>query len=149
MSIKSFTGEYSVLSNFAPTPVTYRGLTFPSVEHAYQAAKTTDLEQRRIIANLKTAAKAKRYGRTLDLRPDWEQVKVPIMKALLRQKFSNSGDSALIDARRVLLETGDEHLEEGNTWGDNFWGTVDGIGLNMLGKLLMEVRNEIKQETDG
>lgn len=133
--INSFTGEYSFLSNFYPSPILYDGYEYPTVEHAYQAAKTHDPATRKQIRDAETPAKAKRLGKSVALRKDWEQVKVNVMSELVLQKFARH-----IELGDKLCDTGTEHLEEGNTWGDRFWGTVDGEGKNMLGKILMKVR---------
>lgn len=134
--ITSFSGEYRFLSNFWPHPVSFEGIQFPSNEHAYVAAKTLDLDIRKKIAMVESPAKIKRIGRTLDLRKNWEQVKVPIMHNLIKQKFSDAG------LRELLMKTSPVKLIEGNTWGDTFWGECPlGTGKNMLGKLLMYERD--------
>lgn len=138
-SITRFTGPYRFLSNFWPCEIKLDGLTYPSVEHAYQAAKTLDLGERFKILNTPYAGDAKRLGRNVTLREDWDAVRIDIMRELLLQKFS-----LYPGLRRYLLDTGDIHIEEGNTWGDRFWGTVDGQGENHLGKLLMMVREQIR-----
>ena len=136
--ISDFRGEYRWLSNFHLVEVELDGLRFPSTEHAYQAAKTLDIAERRVIQALPTCGQAKRAGQRLRLRDDWEQVKIPIMLDLQRQKY------AVLYLREKLLATGDAELVEGNTWGDRFWGVCGGTGLNWLGRLLMQVREEIK-----
>lgn len=135
MVIDSFTGNYRFLSNFYLTP---DGL---SVEHHYQAAKAIYASDYRKILNCETAAKAKRMGATIPMRPDWHQIKLVIMEQLLRQKFSNHMMATL------LLQTAGSTLIEGNTWGDTFWGVSGGSGSNHLGKLLMKIRDEFL-ETD-
>ncbi|MGW8177793.1 MAG: NADAR family protein [bacterium] len=138
MTISSFDGEYQFLSNFFPVTVFLDGECYPSVEHAYQAAKTTNPYERQFIKDMKTPGRAKRAGRHLMLREDWELIKISVMHDLLRQKFSHE------TLRKRLLATGDEKLEEGNTWKDYFWGVCNGIGQNQLGVLLMRVREEIR-----
>ena len=140
MIIDTFKGEYGFLSNFYPAPVEFEGILYPTVEHAYQAAKTLDGVTRRAIANLSTPGRAKKMGRELTLRPNWEQIKLAVMLDLLRQKFW--GSKRLYDA---LLATGDSILVEGNTWGDDFWGDDFRTprGNNWLGHLLMVVRSEL------
>lgn len=135
--ITSFSGEYRFLSNFYRSPIVYRGLTYPTVEHAFQAAKSNDFSMRLVISEVGSPALAKKIGRNLPLPSDWETKKLKVMEELLREKFR---DSRL---RFLLLSTGTRHLEEGNRWGDRFWGTVNGQGKNHLGKLLMQVRCEI------
>lgn len=126
-------GNY-FLSNFYPVDVSFDGLTFHSVEAAYQAAKLANVEDRRPFTNM-TPSEAKRAGRRVDLRHDWEQVKISVMRELLFSKFLGNPHTA-----QLLLETQNEELVEGNTWNDTFWGVCNGYGENHLGKLLMEVR---------
>ena len=135
--IDSFSGPYRFLSNFYPAPVLLDNVLYPSTEHAFQAAKTTGDRS----AFLKgTPTDAKRLGRRVALRPDWEAIKIDVMLDLLRQKFNGGG------LRTKLLATGDAELIEGNMWGDRFWGVYRGVGENHLGRLLMRVRAEIAAE---
>ncbi len=136
--IDKFSGEYRFLSNFYPSKVSLDGIDFPSVENAYQAAKNFDWDRRKMFVTL-TAAEAKREGQKTMMRPDWEQVKVLIMTNLVRDKFTRHQD-----LREQLLATGDAELIEGNWWGDTFWGVCKGKGENHLGKVLMKVREELK-----
>ncbi len=139
--IHVFSGEYRFLSNFWPALVMLDGMAFPTVEHAYQAAKTNDMIERRRISALATPGQAKRAGRELHLDSDWDgERKEAVMLDLLRQKFS------IPKLREMLLATGDRDLIEGNTWGDTFWGVCRGTGQNNLGKLLMRVRDEVTSE---
>lgn len=136
--ITSFFGEYRFLSNFWPCEVFLDGMLFKSVEHAYVAAKTEDLMIRSIIQNIQTPSQAKHYGRTVRLRKDWEEVKLPIMRNLLEQKFQNP------ELKQLLQKTKPMQLIEGNSWGDKFWGQCPlGDGKNHLGKMLMEIRDNI------
>src|ERR1700741_5466472 len=114
--IDRFQGEYRWLSNFEPVDVVFEADLYPSVEHAYVAAKTTDRDLRKTIARLATPGAAKRAGRALKVRADWELVKLQIMEDLVRQKFMH------VRLRRLLMSTGDMEIIEGNTWGDQFWG---------------------------
>lgn len=139
MAIEDFRGSYRWLSNFHMVEVTYDGDVYTSTEAAYQAAKTLLPAERRAIREAKTAGDAKRLGRKVSMRPDWEDVKIDIMRDLLRQKFKNP------DLRAGLLLTGRQHLVEGNTWHDEFWGVCEGNGENHLGRLLMDVRSEINK----
>lgn len=133
--IDSFSGAHRFLSNFAPAAVQLDGVMYPTVEHAFQAAKTFDFAARTNIQRCATAADAKRAGRRVVLRSDWEQVKIRIMEDLLRQKFASPGMRDLLNATRG------RDLVEGNTWGDRFWGVCGGIGENHLGRLLMHIRD--------
>jgi ribA/ribD-fused uncharacterized protein len=132
-------GNFKWLSNFYMVEVEYDGEIYPSTEHAYQAAKTMLPAERREIQTASTCGKSKRLGQKVKLRPDWEEIKVEVMRDLLRQKFAQP------DLRQKLLATGDQHLVEGNTWEDYFWGVCNGRGLNHLGRLLMDVREECRE----
>lgn len=140
--ITEFTGKYRFLSNFAPSVSVRDGFYYPSVEHAYQAAKASEEEGRRAIQQCVTAGKAKQLGRKIAIRADWEQIKLRVMLELLRDKFKNQR------LRGLLLETGDQELVESNWWGDKFWGKCAGEGENHLGRLLMQVRDEIRGELE-
>lgn len=144
--IKSFSGRYSFLSNFYPVKILLDGVEYPTLEHAFQASKTADELTRRVILEMKTPALARAVGKSKvvmrDMRSDWDKVRVDVTLNLLRRKFSDRG------LKEKLLETGDSWLEEGNTWGDRFWGTVNGEGENALGILLMVVRYELQERED-
>lgn len=135
--INSFRGEYSFLSNFEKCTIEFEGLTYPSVEHAFQAAKTLDTDKRLSFTKGSPVC-AKRMGRCLKLRPDWEEIKDSVMYACLKSKFRND------DMRKKLIATGDAVLIEGNNHGDRYWGLVNGEGQNKLGRLLMQIRSEIR-----
>ena len=136
--IDRFTGDYDFLSNFHPSPIEVDGVLYPTVEHAFQAAKTEDPEEKRGAAEAPTPGSAKRKGRKVQLRSDWEQVKVGIMEDLVRLKFMTHPD-----LREQLLATGDAQLVEGNNWNDRFWGVCRGQGRNQLGIILMKIRLEL------
>lgn len=140
--INSFSGDFSFLSNFYDAKVFFEGLNYPTVEHAFQAAKSLDPVERRNIKEARTAGLAKRLGRKVNLRKDWDFVKVDVMLQLLRLKFKNP------ILKQKLIDTEGFDLEEGNNWGDMFWGVCSktGVGKNWLGKLLMQVREEVKNE---
>lgn len=142
-AIKSFKGEHFFLSNFYESSVEYDGITYQNSEAAFQSAKLTDKIERLKFADLSPSA-AKKMGRHVNLRSDWEQVKIGIMHDIVKAKFEQNAD-----IRQKLLDTGDAYLEEGNNWGDKTWGTVDGEGSNHLGKILMQVREELRNEQVG
>jgi len=141
--IAEFEGEYRFLSNFYPATVVYEGITYPSVEHAYQSAKTLNMNERRRIAAIAEPADAKRAGRALKpQRADWEQVKFIVMEQCVRYKFTHD-----LKLRAKLLATGSAILEEGNNWDDRIWGICppnSDNGENRLGKILMKVRAELR-----
>ena len=139
-TIDSFRGKYYFLSNFFPAEVTYNGLTYQNNEAAFQAQKTYSKEERIEFTTLEPRD-AKRRGRRVRLRKDWEQVKDRIMEEIVRAKFSQNEE-----LKEQLLATGDAQLVEGNRWNDRYWG-VDirsGVGENHLGKILMKVRSELR-----
>ncbi len=145
--IDRFNNENEFLSNFYPHPVYYEGITYRTVEHAYQAAKSFSVSVRKWIASAPRPGTAKMLGKKIKvIRPDWKKVKDNIMLKLLRKKFNNP------HLRDLLLATGDEKLIEGNYWHDNYWGNCTCskckriIGKNMLGKLLMKIRKELRDE---
>lgn len=137
--ISSFFGQYRFLSNFYPASVVLDGETFPTVEHAYQAAKCIDVQSRDAIRLAAGPVIAKRMGRRVKVRPDWDVVRLDVMRSLLKQKFAPDTECS-----RLLLSTGDEMLVEGNYWNDTFWGVCNGEGKNWLGVLLMEIRDELR-----
>lgn len=141
--INQFTGRYQWLSNFwiLNPPIKFEELEYQTVEHAFQASKTLDESARIPFSNFSgsvTPGYAKQLGRQLELRRDWEQVKLQMMEHFVSLKFNNND---LLASR--LVATGDAILTEGNTWGDKFWGVCDGEGLNWLGLILMRVRDEL------
>ena len=136
--IDSFHGEYAFLSNYYDSPIFYDGILYPTVGHAFQAAKTTVFIQRIIIANKKTPGQAKCAGRKVTLRDNWDDIKLYIMKELIILKFTNP------KLKSALLNTKDAELIERNTWNDTYWGICNGIGENHLGKILMEVREMLR-----
>ena len=133
---------YEFLSNFYATTVLLDGVEYPTVEHAYQAAKTLDLSEREHVRSAPSPAVAKERGRQVTIRPDWDDRKAAVMRDLLAQKFS---DPVL---RKRLAATAPLELIEGNTWGDRFWGVYEGQGENWLGRLLMEIRDGIEPTPD-
>lgn len=141
--IDSFTiaSGHEFLSNFYPSTIYVDGKVYKTVEHAYQAHKTLSEDSRELIRRSPSPAEAKKLGRGVSMRPDWEEVKVELMRDFIRKKFDNPFLSPL------LLNTGDAELVYGNSWNDKFWGVCRGAGLNWLGKILMEVREEIRRST--
>lgn len=144
MVIDKFAGDYAFLSNFYPVSVKLSDdypYSFCSVEHAYQASKTFDWAERDYFRKIDlTAGQAKKLGRQVTMRNDWEKVKLIVMGHLIWQKFDQP------DLRDKLLSTGYVDLIEGNWWGDKFWGVCDGEGLNHLGKLIMKKRAQLQME---
>lgn len=144
--IVEFDGQYDFLSNFYHSPFAHDGIAYPTNEHFFQAMKTLDIDERKKIAAAETPGLAKRMGRNVQLRSDWEKVKVYYMELGLRLKFANK------TLAEKLIATGDEELVEGNWWHDNTWGNCHCPqcsrvgGRNLLGMLLMELRKELQYE---
>lgn len=133
--IYGFFGEYRWLSNFHICPVYYEDMLFISSEHAYQAAKTTDLDIRSLFQQLPTPRQAKQFGSAIEIRKDWNEIRVEVMRQCLLSKFKSPTE------KWKLLSTNSMYLEETNYWHDTFWGVCDGVGENTLGQLLMEIRD--------
>ena len=138
--INSFTGKYAFLSNFSQSYGAY-----PTVEHRYQAAKTLDAIEADSIMMCPTPGGAKRLGRSVTMRPDWDDIKLDVMYQLVLQKFGH--DRVL---KIKLLATGNAELVEGNYWHDNYWGECRCLKCkenitpqNHLGRILMRVRREL------
>jgi ribA/ribD-fused uncharacterized protein len=147
--IDHFDGDWHFLTNFSASPIVWEGREWPTVEHLFQAHKSLDDEERELIRTAHTPAEAKRLGRRVTKRSDWEEVRQDVMLQCLRAKFSQNSDLA-----QRLLDTRDALLVEGNTWHDNTWGdcrckrcaAIEGD--NLLGKALMQIRNELRATID-
>ena len=134
--IDSFVGKYRFLSNFYQCPVTYMGYTFDNSEAAFQAAKCKDPDDMEKFVG-KNPSEAKRLGRKVKLRDDWELCKRSVMYEVVKAKFKQN-----FDLKEKLLNTGSARLVEGNDWGDRYWGQVNYVGENHLGKILMRIRED-------
>lgn len=132
--INEFKGEYAFLNNFYECYVEYDGIVYSNNEAAFQAQKTFDEGLKKKFAFL-DPIEARNLGKSIPLRKDWEEVKDQIMYEIVSAKFHQHPD--LMD--RLVL-TGKRPLEEGNHWNDQYWGTVNGVGQNKLGKILMKIR---------
>jgi ribA/ribD-fused uncharacterized protein len=137
--IAGFQGDYRWLSNFERCEILYKGILYKSSEAAFQAQKTLNIKARYIFAKL-NAREAKTMGAIVNIRPDWEDVKLEIMEEICRVKFN------LHQFKAKLIDTGMMNIIESNYWGDTYWGICDGIGENNLGKIIMKIREEIKEE---
>ncbi len=144
--IQRFDGtDYAFLSNFYEQSFDHNGHTFKTSEHAYQAFKANTLKDFYYVAESSSPAISKKRGREIQMEPTFERDKVLIMRSILKSKFSD------LTLKQQLLDTGDAHLLEGNTWHDNFWGDCtcqkckNIIGLNKLGQSLMYVRDLLNE----
>lgn len=137
-AITSFSGDYRWLSNFHLCPVKYEGDIYPSSEHAYQAAKVGRMARAPFMQPGLSCADAKRMGRVVTPRSDWDVARLYIMEAILLDKFTRNTAIA-----KRLIDTGDAELVEGNHWRDFYWGVCNGTGQNNLGKLLMDLRTRL------
>lgn len=147
--IHGFDNKYSFLSNFYACQVEYEGITYPTSEHAFQAAKSLDPNIRKWIAAAFTPGQAKRRGRSIELRSDWEEIKDQVMLDIVREKFKNEDMRARL---LMTIEEGYDSFCEDNYWHDNYWGNCNCErcknieGKNMLGKILMDIANEVIEE---
>lgn len=136
---------YGAFSNLFRRPMEFEGRVYPTAEHAYQAGKARKDEVREWILSAPTpslVAMAAHGLYTWDIVPEWSRIKFDRMRRVLSAKFTQHED-----LKKLLLSTGNARLvEAGRT--DNAvnrtWGEVNGKGQNMLGVLLMEVREEIR-----
>lgn len=133
--INFFRNEYEFLSNMYESPIQYGGFTYRNAEAAFQAQKT--IVHDALFENMIGIA-AKKHGRKVALRPDWEKIKLDVMYKVVYEKFNQDKN-----LKAMLIKTGNTELIEGNFWGDTFWGICDGVGENNLGKILMRVRKEL------
>lgn len=156
--IISFTGEYDWLSNDYPCPIVIEdGVIYNSVQHAYQAHRILlemvepsfdGLSIRLELAKIKDPQVLRSKARAFTTRPDWDKVKNDVMNAALEAKFIHNPEMT-----EKLLATRDRDLIEGNTWHDNYWGDCCcgkcvGQGKNLLGKLIMSIREELFEAAD-
>lgn len=138
--IDKFGGDFRFLSNFYKCTIYYKGEKYPSVEHAYQAQKTLDPNIQKMIREAPSPGAAKKLGQSVVVRPDWDSVKIDIMRDLIKKKFENPFLAPM------LLATENARLIETNWWGDVFWGVCNGVGENWLGRILTDVREKLKEE---
>ena len=142
--ITSFREQYRFLSNFYQHPFTYNGLIYPNAEAAFQAQKCSNDDDRIKYTLQKNPVRAKQMGKRENLPKNWNEISPSIMRDILKAKF------AVPELADMLRSTGDAYLEEGNQWHDNRWGHCTCAkcsakpGQNLLGKILMEIRNELK-----
>jgi ribA/ribD-fused uncharacterized protein len=150
MSIGPFRDEYRWLSNFWECQIEIMGSTYRTTEHFYQAMKCASGLDRWSVLSTKTPGEAKRVGATVTIRPDWDEIKVSVMRIATFSKFSQSRELA-----NLILGTGDEEIVEYNHWHDNFWGYCicgdceEKEHVNTLGKILMDVREHVKKRASG
>ena len=138
--INSFKGEYKWLSNMLICTFRYRGVAWKSVEHFYQAMKTIDVKERESIRCVYSPYEAKKMGKGITIRADFADLKISIMREGIKAKFTQN--KAL---GKLLVDTGDIKIVEGNYWNDTYWGVCRGVGQNNLGILLMELRGELRK----
>jgi ribA/ribD-fused uncharacterized protein len=148
--IIDFRGDYGFLSNFYERPIYFMGFEFKTGEHMFNSLKTDSLEEACHVMDAPTPGIAKQRGRKVTLRPFWDEVeRYNAMRTVLGAKFLD--DKEMMDA---LLSTGERRIIEGNTWHDNEWGNctcgtrvfcVETQGNNNLGKLLMELRSDLRK----
>ena len=134
--IKEFQGEFRWLSNFAPCEILFVDGKYKSVEHAYMSAKSFDPEWKEFCQTEEKPGVIKKASRGIELIPNWNELKLIAMADCLVQKFNQK------PYKQKLMDTGIAYIQEGNRWGDTFWG-VDlrtGKGCNTLGVMIMAIR---------
>lgn len=136
MKIDNLKGSF--LSNFYESSVELDSIVYRNAEAAYQAMKSNDNLVRLKFINL-NGASAKALGKRIELRKDWNDIKLDVMYKVVKNKFTQNPTLT-----KLLVDTNDKVIIEGNTWGDIYWGMCKGEGENHLGKILMKVREEIK-----
>lgn len=145
MAITEFQGQNRFLSNFWACEIDAYGYTVASPEHAYVMSKTNNLDDRHLIAQIESSGQVKRFGKSITLRPDWDDaLRLRIMRALTIQKYARHAYLA-----QRLLDTYPQEVIEGNTWHDKFFGRChchrcNGKGENHLGQILMDVREQLR-----
>lgn len=138
--IDRFKGKFHFLSNFHSSRIEIYGFVWPTAEHAYQAVKSLNKDHWSKVLESNDPRHAKRTGRKAPLmRPDWDEIKKDVMRDVVYAKFNQN-----YNLRDKLLSTGETYLEEGNWWGDTYWGVCNGVGENHLGRILMYVREEMR-----
>ena len=137
--IKGFVGEYRWLSNMHECWILWHGLAFSSVEAAYQASKSHNIEVAKKFQDY-SGPESKKQSKLISVRKDWPELKLNVMSQLVFQKFLQHAD-----LRGKLLATGDRYIEETNYWKDQYWGVCNGAGQNNLGKILMCTREYFKK----
>jgi len=151
--VPSFRDEYEWMSNMYRTKVYYSGLIFPSSEHAYMWAKIQYSDDPTQISHFEwlnlSPRETKNYCKKVKLPWYWPSIKGDIMKVICYSKFVNNDELV-----KKLLATGDAPIEEGNTWNDKYFGVVidnDGnkVGKNVLGRILMEIREDFRNKELG
>jgi ribA/ribD-fused uncharacterized protein len=154
--INTFTGRWRFLSNFYPVKIEHKGIIYPSVENFYVAMKIkedqvinnkfiTAPDCHELISKIRNPAEAKKLGKIIKVRKDWDEIKFKIMEWGVNEKFKNP------ELSKMLIDTGEEELIEGNFWHDVYWGKCNcgrcgNTGENNLGKILMSVREKIKNK---
>ncbi len=141
--ILEFTDEYRWLSNFTDVNIELDSIMYQSVEHAYMSAKSDNVTWKKFCANPQNnAGKIKRSSKAIDLVDGWDDLKLSIMRECLNQKFNQQ------PFMEDLLDTEDVYIQEGNNWGDTFWGVClkTNEGENLLGKMIMEIREGLHQK---
>lgn len=141
--IYGFFNDFRFLSNFHLVEIPYDGLVFRSTEAAYMSAKTHDQATKIALQGATSPVEAKKLGRQLTLRPDWDSVRLDVMEAVNRVKYITGPSDETKMLGEMLKATKPAVLVEANWWGDRFWGECKGFGENNLGKVLMKIRNEL------
>ncbi len=129
---------YAWLSNFYDSPIRWRQREYATAEHLYQAMKATNIEDHILVQSAPSPAHAKKAGRSIEMRPDWDMVRLDVMRGVLMLKFARTKVLA-----KWLLDTGTAPLVETSPH-DRYWGRTPTGGQNKLGQLLVARRSFIR-----
>lgn len=141
--IEEFRNDNFFMSNMYPCKIKLGSVVYECAEAAFQAVKLADKSQRKMFAGL-DGKHAKELGHKVKLRPDWENIKIDVMRWIVNEKFKQNPDIRM----RLYRYAHDTELIEGNTWGDTFWGVCNGVGQNWLGRILMEYAEKTPPELE-
>ena len=131
------------LSNFYERQFIWNNSPFRNAESAFQQAKCKNANDYSKFYDL-TGRQAKALGKRIEMREDWNDIKLGVMKQIVTMKFICNPD-----LMHMLWHTGEQEIIEGNTWNDTYWGVCNGIGSNHLGKILMEIRSSYPVKVTG
>lgn len=136
-----FRNEYWFLSNMYPCEIRVNGLVFTCAEACFQSFKTTDLNERKKFQGI-NGFEAKKLGRSVSIRSDWNDIRIEVMSRVIHAKFHQNPDLT-----KKLQDTGDLLIIEDNNWKDTFWGVCNGKGYNLLGQILMSERDWVNSQS--
>lgn len=123
------------------SPIKIDDVTYPTAENAFQAMKCKKAKDRVAFVQM-TPVEAKRAGKRVDLRSNWNKDRNKVMYHILWHKFTQNEE-----LKKKLIATGKEKISHVNHWRDTYWGVYNGKGKDVLGRMLMNIREKL-QETE-